>query len=232
MSLARFLSLLDRRALYFTRADRLAESDRFEGSIARLNAQELQGAVRGLGMDPATAQRLLESGADEGRGLAGHTFLNCWTAVPMETVPIWRMYVGDEDAVAVRSTFSRLTRSVKRQAGRIYVGQVRYIDYDSDPMPEGSSLWPWVHKRRSFEAEREIRALIQDVPGPSNDVSVPAHHPDPARWVKVSLDTLIDEVRVSPAGSDDMVDLVIRVLRRYRVRKPVRRSDLSGDTGR
>jgi hypothetical protein len=147
--------------------------------------------------------------------------------------------VPQTGGVAVRSTFSHLVDAFvpgdedePGDSEGIYIGKVNYADYQRDFMPEGNALWPFVYKRRSFEFEHELRAVVM---GPPARVSIveaineafgvgPTGHTLP-----VDLDTLIDEVRVSPAAPAWFADLVQSVCRRYELHKPVTQSELGGD---
>lgn len=44
------------------------------------------------------------------------------------------------------------------------IGLVKYIDYDKDVFPLDNTFYPFTHKRKSFEHEREVRFLIQNLP--------------------------------------------------------------------
>jgi hypothetical protein len=143
--------------------------------------------------------------------------------------------------VAIRSTFKRLTECfLPSEAGEsgmehtVLVGRVLYADYDKDWIPEGNSLWPFVYKRTSFEFENEVRAVIQDFPMVEDpqaegrktlDLNVPS---PPGKLVAVDLNTLIDEIRVSPIAPSWFSDLVVSVCARYEVDKPVTQSSLAG----
>lgn len=75
LSLSKFVWMLDKRALYFSRADRLG--DGFEGSMTRANIQARQGRI-GLPLEPGkptVIQRL--AGARE--DVVKLVYVNCWT---------------------------------------------------------------------------------------------------------------------------------------------------------
>jgi hypothetical protein len=126
--------------------------------------------------------------------------------------------------VAVRSTFSRLTSSFEPdpddprarsyQTG-VFVGTVGYVDYTRDTIPEGNALWPFIHKRLSFAFERELRALFTMRPSePRSPDEEPAPTP-PGQQLPVALETMIEEIRVSPIAPAWFADLVRRVCERY-----------------
>jgi hypothetical protein len=232
MSLAKLVSLLDKRALYFARADVLSARDRFEGSTSRIMQEALAGELRKHDIPEEAIQQMSTSSTALHRQLVGQTFLNCWTSVPHESVAMWRLYAGESDGVVIRSTFARLTDSLRMHAGRkrpVYVGVVRYVDYDTEPISAGNLMTPWVHKRRAFEFEREIRAVIQEIRFTPDNHLITDPFPERGRLVRVHLDTLIEEVRVSPDSPPSSVDLAVSILRRWRLPKPVNPSALDAE---
>jgi hypothetical protein len=118
-------------------------------------------------------------------------------------------------------------------AGSIFVGRVHYVDFDRDFIPEANTLSPFVHKRRSFEFEHEVRACIQDVPvveDPGSEdggrLDMNAHSPL-GRAVAVDLDILVEAIYVSPIAPLWLSDLVQSVCARYGLGKPIEASTLA-----
>src|SRR5262249_14030892 len=151
----KFVWLLDHQALYFARADRLG--DRFEGSMSRANlaAREQSHPKTLWGLGPDQVQQLEATR----RALLLQTFVNCWTRSSYESVAMWRLYVGQGNGVAIQSTFTRLRDAVGDEPRPVFIGKVEYLDYDRDVIPERNTFYPFMRKRRSFEYEREVRAL-------------------------------------------------------------------------
>jgi hypothetical protein len=156
MDFTKFVSLLDRGALYFARADQLG--DPFEGSYPAAN-------------QPMRAQWAREQGlpddAFEDLELARRIqpqlhYISAWHLNEVESAAMWSLYLRTGEGIAIRSTFKRLCDSMAADPHVIYVGLVGYLDYDTTPIPEGNMFWPFVHKRLSFEHEREVRAVIAD----------------------------------------------------------------------
>jgi hypothetical protein len=109
----------------------------------------------------------------------------------------------------------------------IYVGQVEYIDHDRADVPRDHGLRPYFLKRRSFEFEHELRAVVALIPDPPFEKAL-----DVAEfgiYVPVAIDVLIEEVRVSPNAQHWFADLVTSVCDHYGLDVPVKQSDLSRD---
>ena len=83
---------------------------------------------------------------------------------------MWDLYIKGTEGVAIQSTFRSLTESFSLHADdSIFVGEVSYIDYENDWMPEGNLFYAFMHKRKSFEHERELRALLCRYPVQGED---------------------------------------------------------------
>jgi hypothetical protein len=105
---------------------------------------------------------------------------------------------------------------------------VKYLDWDSDWTAEGNSLSPFVHKRRSFDSEREVRGVIQVMDRKDDKLDL-SPHPERGLYVPVDLDQLVVEVRVDPVSGPWFSDLIASVLKHYGLRVPLRQSDLAGE---
>lgn len=220
LDFTKFVSLVDRRELYFCRADLLG--DRFEGSMSRAN-QRLRPEVY---HDIPTEH--LDRMAGVVRAFVAKTFVNCWTLADYESVALWRMYVGQTNGIAIRSTFARLTASFGDYPKSVFVGLVKYLDWETDWTPEGNSLYPFVHKRRGFDFEHEVRGVVQFMDSVDDHLDM-RPRPEPGIYVPVDLEKLVSEVRIDPASGPWFTDLVASVLKRYGYDIPIRPSDLAGE---
>lgn len=231
----KLVSLLDSRSLFFARADMLG--DEFEGSYSQANVQMRPEIYK----DKIPAEHLIRM-TQMTEAMRRHTYVNCWNLSDYENAALWGLYVPQQGGVAIRSTFRRLTECFipaeedperPSTAHSIYVGQVRYADYERDWIPEGNTLWPFVHKRRSFGFESELRAVIQHLPtvadataegGQRIDLSI-----DSPRGlnIPVDLDVLVEDILVSPTAQTWFSDLVTGVCDRYGLDKDVIASGLA-----
>src|SRR5262249_16389999 len=100
---------------------------------------------------------------------------------------------------------------------RIHIGMIEYIDFETQTIPNGSFAAQFFRKRRSFEHERELRALILQFPRHSNGHSVDLDRRPVDRGISVSadLDVLIEAVRIAPQAPGWYADLVAKVTSRY-----------------
>jgi hypothetical protein len=209
IDLPKYISLLNDKALYFCRMDKLV--DRFEGSLPRPDI-----LLRKAG---AYSKRIVQS--SDGRLETGekswarmfrvertHAFVNCWHMNKHESAAMWQLYCSNTQGIAIRSTYQVLCESFRNYPSRVYVGLVSYIDYDQELIraPRSNTpllfntLYPLMHKRRSYQHEAELRALVTWSP-PLTGKSLKAvwrKPKDTGILVPVDLDLLIESVFVAP----------------------------------
>lgn len=225
LDFTKFISLLDRRALFFARADKLG--DPFEGSYSKGTILRRQVVFADLAQN-AREQLSLQLG-QLAREMRRFTLINSWHISDYESAAMWKLYLKTDEGVAIRSTFRRLCDSFRQCSEyTIYVGRVKYIDYESEGVPEGFTFNPFLHKRRSFEHEHELRAIIQRLPfeeGKGLDWTTELF--EVGEYVPVDADTLVDEVFVSPTAPAWFAELVQSATRKYDLDKEVVQSALA-----
>ena len=216
MSFTKFVSLLTKNALFFARADKLG--DPFEGSLSALRPEMYKGRSEGQ-------QKLI---GDFIRYLRRFTLVNCWHENRNESDAMWKLYSGIEDGIAIKTDFHSLSESLTCTQP-IYLGRVTYINYEKTLVPEMETLAPFVHKRKSFEHEREVRAIAVETLDYAVGWEVldrPALY-DVGTYYEVDTSVLIKEMVVPPLAGDWFVDLVEATARSFKLKAPTRRSVLA-----
>lgn len=240
--LAKFLSLLQRRALYFPRVDKLAALDPYEGYYT--DAEHLQ--LDGLTFDSAPKefrermaletpekfetfmQQERYARGDFARQMREMTFVNSWHMQDHESAAMWSLYLKSADGIAIRTTYARLEKAFEPyREFDVMLSPVRYMDYSAESFGFGNVLWPFIHKRKSFEHERELRAIIWTIEHGKNDLQNNKFASTPGLYVDIDIDILIEAVYVAPSAEPWFVDVVAEVLRRFNVDKPVVHSHLA-----
>ena len=93
---------------------------------------------------------------------------------------------------------------------------IEYIDFASQKIPDGSFAAQFFRKRRSFEHERELRALVLQFPlATTGRVDYARRPTDAGLSVRVNLSQLIDQVLVAPQAPNWYAQLVARVADKY-----------------
>lgn len=226
MDLAKFISILEKRALFFTNAEKLA--DPYEGAqpdAAMTNLRRFLDEEVPKDHHPPRYEdvaRIFNLMRQDTKGDIG---INCWHCNDGESAAMWGLYATRQSGIAVQSTFERLCDSLNRCLEPVLIGMVRYSDYVAEETFLAGTLSPYLHKRKSFECERELRAVvhplsrIRERAGESEDLL--------GTYVPVDVGRLIETIHVAPKAQSWVAELVHSVVEtRYRLTIPVRHSPL------
>ena len=82
-------------------------------------------------------------------------------------------------------------------------------------------LTPFLYKRKSFEHEQEVRAIMTGMTNMREDVK------DSGKYCPVDIGKLVHEVVVSPLVQEWFLKLVQSVSKQYGLEAPVRKSALA-----
>lgn len=219
MDFTKFVSMLESSSLFFARADCLG--DPFEGSYSRGN--ERLRPVMYKDMPAAVAAKLHAEGAAFAQYLRKWTFVSCWHMNEGESAAMWKLYARTNEAVALRTSLSRLDHELDEKT---YLGAVEYIDFETAWLPEGNALYPYVHKRTSFAHEREVRAVIPQIPVKGEGIDMTKEPPEGGIERAVNLQRMLEAVYVAPTCPAWFVRTVERVVKRYGLQVPVTQSSL------
>lgn len=225
---AEFVSILDRKALFFVRADKL--SDQFEGAYSF--SKDFESLIKKL--TPQDKEILLEIR----KFTSQFVYVNCWCLSEDESSAMWKLYLKSDEGIAIRSTYKRLSECFNKASvykDGIEIGKIKYIEYGKYLKPPHSYL-SFLYKRKSFDYEKEIRAIIvllsdEQIEEPKNK-SNKKHEKDldsTGIYIPIDLDILIEEVYVSPTSEKWFKDLVESVVKKYKLKMVVKQSDLSKD---
>lgn len=215
----KFVSLMDKKSLFFSRADKLG--DPFEGSYSKVNLQLRPLLYKGQIPDHEL-QKISEFTAQ----LPRFTLVSCWHLNAHESAAMWRLYAKEHDGVAIKTDFQSLSGSLKGDKD-VFIGSVNYIDYNVDFIREDNLFAPFLNKRKSFEHENEVRAIMVEIPSSEHGLDLSRDICDVGVYHEVDVPTLIHEVVVSPFAPDWFLELVKSVAVRYELAVPVRRSLLA-----
>jgi hypothetical protein len=249
--LAKFMAMLEHRALYVSNLLALAESDPYEGhfpdgqvaAFAELSSMPIPEVRKLLNLDDKTdddaVRWICETNLTIARGFdwrRGAVYVNCWHMNSSESDAMWRLYTLQGQGIAVQSTYDRLVRCFHMSLPRVEIGKVEYRDYSTHAISLNNVYAPALCKRDSFQHERELRVATLQMSPRNREMldrkvdSTDGWGPPPAipdgYPIEVDIDILIERVVVSPKSPGWMVELIRNLLRRYGVSKPVEWSPL------
>jgi len=232
MDFTKYVSMLSTSGLYFPRADTF--EDHYEGAKGVKSNKEkwddhylsffkeaMKNPPEGVEWNHTEehlekeAKRLLKELNAGGEARKKRVFISCWHENEHESEAMWRLYSSYLDnAVAIRTTYTSLYNSLEKNPS-IAIGRVKYIDFNKSFAGVNDSFW---RKRKSFEHEREVRALFHD-----HECS------DRGKIIKCDLNTLVEEVFLSPSSPAWFLELMNDVNEKFGVNVKVSQSRLNDE---
>jgi len=240
MDLPKYISLLATRSLYFSRSDLLG--DHFEGSFPPLNAKDRTTYYRNLfrGQDWTKYNNVIEKfslGQTYIHKLVlPRVYINCWHSNSIESHAMWELYSQREKGIAIRSTYRRLRGCLPMD---INIGLVKYINYSKtsrSKIPEDIPIAPFFYKRKSYEHEKELRAIYfndlntDEMKGLNLIVPLPDDYFEKQKKgysFPVDLDNLIENIYIHPFVEPWLLEAITDLTIKYGLSsKLIRRSTL------
>ena len=232
MDLAKFISLISKKKLYFTSAESF--EDIFEGAKGIVERKPqwdsfylnyFKHILQNLPVEwtapeqltddyiQKNSERLLSELESLGKRGRKHTFINCWHCNQYESGAMWKLYSTNvKNAIAIQSTYQQLYDALGKNPG-IDIGKVNYIDFSKEYSPVNGTYW---YKRKSFEYEQEVRAIMHNYDVTGGGIEQ-----------EVDLDKLISAIYISPYASKWFEEVVIDIVEKYELHKPIYHSDMA-----
>lgn len=220
MDFAKFCDLLEKRSLFFSKPENF--KDPWEGFFTKKHFEEQSYE----NFPPQARKAMVEMAKNSHPELTRKTLaVNCWHINDSESEAFWRNY--SERGVAIQSTFGRLRDSFKENLDyTIYIGEIEYKNHEVDTIDVGNLFNSILWKRKSFEYERELRAVIweKEFSGPGS----PRLFDTPkGQNMKVDLGILIENIYTTPFETGDWFKgLVDDTVKRYGLSVPCIKSSL------
>jgi hypothetical protein len=230
--------MLDKESLFFSTLSNL--EDPWEGSFPKihLNKDDLiakgilmvESCVKKQGDMVEETQRYLttKESADHIYDLAQESLrekksfaINAWHINENESEAFWKIYSNIKNGIAVQSTIKQLFESLKIYKRRsVDIGKVLYAGDDEVLDNLNNAITPVMHKRKSFEHEKELRASIWTYSGEYNEKGeffhTTAFDSDAGEYVNVDMNKLVSNVYISPLADKWFADLVKSVIKKYK----------------
>ena len=254
MELAEFVSMLNRKALFFVKASKLR--DPYEGIIPqysnmirskRENEEQKQYFQSVYESNNGVNRKMAQAMAEQFQMYRQLVLINPWHYNEYESAAMWSLYSHENAGIAIQSTTRRLSECFKdNNEDIIWIGKVQYLDFSEDWMNEWKNLFQaFVTKRKSFEYEKEIRAvtclpddnvsrhlLVNTATEESNAFSSrertvnPKELTDKGKYVSADLHMLVEKVYVAPYAEPWFEEVVESLLLKYDLDSVVIKSDL------
>lgn len=230
MDLTKFLWMLQKSALYFARADLLG--DPFEGHHTKKTIELEEAWIESLrkrqggSLDMNLAVQNVRAMFRNASALKSTHYVNCWHMNDSESAAMWKLYTSHHQSVCVQSNYKLLATLLPDSC---FAGCVKYIDYETDEIPHGNILNNINYKRRSFEHERELRAVFwkTDALNYNDPLKLLKDDLPRGKCVPIAINDLIESVYVNPSSDDVLFDVVSGICEQYRLQAPVLKSGVN-----
>jgi hypothetical protein len=223
MDFPKFDSLVTSQRLYMRRAD-LFLNDEYEGTTPAgdIDYWNRQAAAAKTAEDRAAIESQREQLAEYAETFRRHYFVSCWNMAESENVAMWERYTTGPESVAVVGTYLSLGSQLNPDV--MHYGMVRYIDYDTTPLPSLNMLQRISHKRHFFADEREVRAVMCAIaPDEIRQQHIDPHvTSDGCGWIPpVNVQSLIKQVALHPKASPDFARKVADLCAKHSLPAPL-----------
>jgi len=232
MDFTKFVAMLESDSLWFARADCLG--DPFEAAytkpmvekyyVAKGESEEEKDwkAFNALVLNQLTS-----------------FYVNCWHINSGESAAMWKQYLKSDEGLAIQSTISRLIESAKKSGEPIFIGKVRYIDYNNASFDDTNNYNRILHKRKSYEHENELRAVIVKDPVMERVFEIRADGLNIKRLPESDFENhlgfsacnnmidLIEKIYVAPSSPPWFSGLVSIIAKKYKITCEIETSDLA-----
>ena len=166
--------------------------------------------------------------------------VSCWHMNNYESAAMWKVYAKSDESIAIVTDYPTLKNVLPPYC---CLGIVNYVDYENHIMDFRNGFSYITHKRKSFEHEREIRAVLW-----TQHLSAILDHPvnqtpeynipemlevrdvmtKYGTFIPLDLGTLIKAVYINPGASDHFSYVVKGIVERFGYGFQVINSSISG----
>jgi hypothetical protein len=206
LSLTRFIGLLERRKLWFSRMDEF--EDPMEGTFTDSELKYLERlpvvpSPRGPESIGKSYLQLIEMTRTS-------SYVSCWREGPYESMAMWGIYGKGDVTVAIKSNVEKLKNAFATYEREVYLSRVEYMPWADTASWPNNSIAHCFRKDESYSFETEVRAVISCV---AEDPRINSAR----RGLELDFEpsSLIAEVVIGPREQAETVKLVETVLERH-----------------
>ena len=233
MSLEKFANILAKKHLFFARVDTF--EDPFEGVLPLPLEQLYQSHMDDLDADMQQAIFKLWD------NMRKHSMCNSWYCGKHQSMAMWEKHHMRSSGVAIKTNMKNLKDSLPCKPD-VFIGKIKYefeTPNTSDTLDAHVIYSALFYKRRSFEHENEVRAIIDNsqlidklFKGKryvSREELIKLDFPEiseKGNKLKIDVATLISKVVTSPYTDQWVADTVKSIVRKYGYKFNVCRSNI------
>src|SRR4051812_40479952 len=212
--LARYIDLLLKRQLFFSRANKF--EDPFEGKYNKPSTEEsLKSNLKKMPKESKTKENIEQARQEIDKMKHQHeekrteVAVSSWHINKDENYAMWKIYARGSYGIALQTTYERLKCCFDVTDKPVHIGKVIYYDERNDPIPfQKDSLTPFLRKRLVYQYENEVRCSY--VLSREKDEEFKWQEQDVYNgvFIPVDLDVMIERIYISPYSPGWLGDIV------------------------
>ncbi len=208
MNLAKFVSMLAKRAIWLARADTFG--DKHEGRFPDKMRNYIEKAYEDY--EDENDDSPVKDASDFQDYLVKNTFISCWHHNLDENMVMWEIYGKELESVAIQTTVDDLDRSVDASVLSGHSLILKNVEYqNSDEIKEILHYEEcFFRKRKHFSFEREVRISLDTYSGLNPTKDTPYGYTLP-----MQPNILINKVLLHPDSSKWFYDAVKSIMKKY-----------------
>ena len=215
MDLSKFVSMIEKNALWLARADTFR--DKHEGRFPDEMREIIEHAYEGFDDNDKSAVKDADDYQDY---LLKNTFISCWHKNFDENMVMWEIYGKDNNAIAVQTTVRNMEQSIdaSNMTGHSLILKsviYQHADEISGVLPYEECFF---RKRPHFSFEEEVRISL-DTYSRYNPSKKTAH----GHELPVNIFELFEKILILPDSPDWFMDVINSIKNKYEIHAPVSR---------
>jgi hypothetical protein len=208
----KLLDLLEKRALFFCRVDKLPDAAEATLPLANRRLSTLFG-LNWIEPGSERAEAAFQFKHQMYQSMRRHIVVNCWRLGDQESSEMWAAYTSGPNAVMLRSTFQDLAAAFRTTPKRVFLSAVTYLDPNVVPADETGLENIAFRKTTRYAHEAELRALTSAMPDQLTPDAYWQDQVESGLHVAVDIERLISHVVTSPLAQPGYSDAIRHMLR-------------------
>lgn len=223
MDFTKFISLLLRKSLFFCRVDKLGDQNEMSLPLAnRKKNIEFFNRNKEIIEKSFKGKLTLELWNNILDFTRRSIIINSWNCSDYESAAMWSTYLRTNQGIAIQSSFNRLCESFNKTNYSIHIGLINYKDYKHDLIQENTIFGYVSHKLKSYEHEKELRAIITNQ---VDEKLYPLH--ETGKYIPINLEVLIESIYIAPNAPRWFNELVVDIMKKFNLDIPIKTSELN-----
>lgn len=215
MDLSKFISMLEKQAIWLARADRV--KDKHEGRFP----DEMRRVMEEFYKNPSPKDKSTITTVDDFYDrLIKNTFISCWHKNFDENMVMWELYGKINNSIAIQTTVFELKQCMNQSKLQGHSFLLQNVNYKHSKEILGELLYEdcFFIKRPHFSFEQEVRVSL-DTYAPNAEAKKTAI----GHSLFINVNDLIKKILVHPDSEDWFLDAVRSVVKKYSINTSVLR---------